>query len=80
MKLDKGDYVIRMQIRDDKKDNLDKLLDIPMLLNQKLSTAITLDVYNSYSQAVVGGKKAGVGHGLHSVTIPLYIAPLAADK
>lgn len=72
--------MIRMQIRDDKKDYLDKLLDIPMLLNQKLSTAITLDVYNSHSQAVIGGKKAAVGHALHSVTVPLYIAPLSADK
>lgn len=78
--MEKGDYVIRMQIRDDKKDNLDKLVDIPMLLNQKLSNPITLDVYNSYSQALVGGKKAGVGHSLNSVTLPFYIAPITPDK
>lgn len=78
--MDKGDYTIRMQIRDDKKEYLDKLLEIPMLLNQKLANPITLDVYNSHSQAVIGGKKAGIGHSLNSVTIPLYIAPLTPDK
>lgn len=78
--MDKGDYVIRIQIRDDKKDYLDKLLDIPMLLNQKLSNPITLDVYSSHSQAIIAGKKAAIGHALHSVTVPLYIAPLPADK
>lgn len=80
VKLDKGDYVIRMQIRDDKKENLDKLLDIPMLLNQKLGSNVVMDVYNSHSQAVVGGKRGGAPHSLYSTTVPLYIAPLPADK
>lgn len=81
VKLDKGDYVIRMHIRDDKKDYLDKLLDIPMLLNQKLPNTITLDVHSSHSQAVIGGKKSGgMGLALASVTVPFYIAPLTSDK
>lgn len=69
-----------MHIRHDKKDYLDKLADTPLLLNQKLPTPITLDVYNSHSQAVIGGKKAALGHALCSSTVPLYIAPLPADK
>lgn len=70
-----------MHVRDDKKENLEKLIDIPMLLNQKLSSAVTLDVYSSYSQAIVGGKKSGgVGLSLTSNTVPFYIAPLTSDK
>lgn len=81
VKLDKGDYVIRMHIRDDKKDYLDKLMDIPMLLNQKLPNTISLDVHSSHSLAVIGGKKSGVvGPALSSATVPFYIAPLNVDK
>lgn len=69
-----------MHIRHDKKDYLDKLADTPLLLNQKLPNPITLDVYNSHSQAVIGGKKAMFGHTICSSTVPLYIAPLSSDK
>lgn len=80
VKLEKGDYSIKLQIRHDKKEYLDKLVDTSILLNQKLPTAITLDVYGSHSQAIVGDKKAAFGHALSSCTVPLYIAPLASDK
>lgn len=69
-----------MHIRHDKKDYLEKMSDIPILINQKLSNPIVLDVYASYSQALIGGKKANFGHSLTSTTVPLYIAPLANDK
>ncbi|KRT78345.1 Peptidase, partial [Oryctes borbonicus] len=80
IKLSKGDYTIKLHIRHDKKDYLDKLADAPLLLNQKLTNPITLDVYSSHSQAVIGGKKAIFGHTLCSSTVPLYIAPLPSDK
>ncbi|XP_044257538.1 tripeptidyl-peptidase 2 isoform X2 [Tribolium madens] len=80
IKLEKGDYVIRLHVRHEKKEYLDKLTEIPLLLQQKLSNAITLDVYSSYSQAAIAGKKSNVSHGLHSTVIPFYIAPLPADK
>jgi tripeptidyl-peptidase-2 len=80
IKLEKGDYVIRLHVRHEKKEYLDKLSDVPLLLQQKLSNAINLDVYNSYLQAIVAGKKANVSHGLHSTVMPFYIAPLPADK
>ncbi|KAG5891542.1 hypothetical protein JTB14_028560 [Gonioctena quinquepunctata] len=81
IKLEKGDYSIRLQVRHDKKDHLEKINEAPLLLNQKLNNGITLDVYLSYSQALVGGKKAGITSNSNSfVTIPLYIAHLASDK
>lgn len=78
--MEKGDYTIKLQIRHDKKEYLDKLTDTSMLLNQKLPTAISLDVYSSHSQAIIGDKKAAFGHALSSCTLPLYIAPLSSDK
>lgn len=80
IKLEKGDYVIKLQVRHEKKDYLEKLLDTSVLLSQKLPSTISLDVYNSHSQAIIGDKKASFGHSLISCTVPLYIAALPADK
>lgn len=80
IKLDKGDYVIRLQVRHDRKDYLEKINDAPLLLHQKLSSAIQMDTYLSYSQALIGGKKASVVSNTSQTSVPLYIAPLAADK
>ncbi|KAL1492743.1 hypothetical protein ABEB36_010950 [Hypothenemus hampei] len=81
VKLERGDYVIRLQVRHDKKDHLEKINEAPLLLQQKLTNVVAMDVYLSYTQALIGGKKAGVTHNSNPYAIlPLYIAPLAADK
>ncbi|KAJ8975804.1 hypothetical protein NQ317_013735 [Molorchus minor] len=81
IKLEKGEYTVRLQIRHDRKDYLEKVNEAPLLLNQKLSNNIPMDVYLSYSQALVGGKKSGITHNSNPyAVIPLYIAPLTADK
>ncbi|RZC37164.1 tripeptidyl-peptidase 2 [Asbolus verrucosus] len=80
IKLEKGDYVIRLHVRHEKKEYLDKLSEVPLLLQQKLSSTISLDVYSSYSQAAISGKKTNVSHGLHSTVMPFYISPLPTDK
>lgn len=81
IKLEKGDYSVRLQVRHDKKDYLDKINEAPLLLLQKLNANITMDTYLSYSQALVGGKKTGVTNNSNPhVPIPLYIAPLAPEK
>ncbi|GJQ85876.1 hypothetical protein Trydic_g15333 [Trypoxylus dichotomus] len=80
IKLSKGDYAIKMHIRHDIKGYLDKLADMPLLLNQKLPNIITLDMYSSYSQAIIGDKKPIFSQTLSSSTVPLYIAPLLSSK
>ncbi|KAK5646152.1 hypothetical protein RI129_004616 [Pyrocoelia pectoralis] len=80
IKLEKGDYTIKLQVRHERKDYLDKLTDTCILLNQKLPSTITLDVYSSHSQAIIGDKKAAFGHTLNSCTVPLYISALTPDK
>ncbi|KAK9889317.1 hypothetical protein WA026_004596 [Henosepilachna vigintioctopunctata] len=80
VKLDKGDYVVRVQIRHEKREYLDKMCEYPILLQQKLGSTINVDVFSSYHHAITGGKKAGVSFTLNSVVLPFYIAPLSSDK
>ncbi|KAH1023665.1 hypothetical protein HUJ04_012827 [Dendroctonus ponderosae] len=81
VKLEKGEYTIRLQVRHDKRDYLEKITDASLLLQQKLASSIVMDVYLTYSQALIGGKKAGVTYNANPHTIvPFYIAPLASDK
>ncbi|KAG7205321.1 hypothetical protein KM043_007323 [Ampulex compressa] len=75
-KLEKGDYTLKMQVRHEKKDLLERLTDMTLLLNQKLSNSISLDVYASHSQAIIGGKKMVSGSIPAGHILPLYIAPL----
>ncbi|PSN55100.1 hypothetical protein C0J52_01886, partial [Blattella germanica] len=57
VKVEKGDYVLKLHVRHEKKDLLDKLVDQPLLLSQKLPAPVTLDVYASQTQATTNGKK-----------------------
>ncbi|XP_067010836.2 tripeptidyl-peptidase 2 [Anabrus simplex] len=80
VKLEKGDYVIRMHVRHERKELLDKMTDLTLLLSQKLPATISLDIYASQTQATTQGKKM-VGATLPPGHIlPFYIAPLASDK
>ncbi|XP_012257165.2 tripeptidyl-peptidase 2 [Athalia rosae] len=79
-KMEKGDYTLKMHVRHEKKDLLEKLTDMTILLSQKLSSPINLDVFASHSQAIIGGKKmmgATIPPGL---SLPLYIAPIANES
>ncbi len=79
-KLDKGDYVLRLHVRHEKKELLDKLVDLPVLVSQKLATALTLDVYSTHSQAILQGKKLTSMTLQKGLPVPIYIAQLQADK
>lgn len=70
-----------MHVRHDKKDLLEKLSDLPMLISQKLSTPISLDVYAHLSQALVNGKKMGsILLYPDGCIMPIYIAPLNNER
>lgn len=80
IKLSKGDYVIRLQVRHEKKDLLEKLNEATLTAAFKLSSSINLDIYSSYKAAVLGEKKAtscSIGAGK---TLPLYVAPISNEK
>jgi tripeptidyl-peptidase-2 len=79
-KVEKGDYVLKLHVRHERKDLLDKMLDQPLLLSQKLPAALTLDVYASQTQATTGGKKMTGAILPQGHIVPFYIAPLTNDK
>lgn len=79
-KLEKGDYSLKLHVRHEKKDLLDKLTEMPVLLSYKLSNPINLDVYASQSQALIGGKKMIAASVAPGHTLPLYIAPMSNES
>lgn len=81
VKVEKGDYVLKLHVRHEKKDILEKLSDLPLLIAQKLSNTINMDVYASQSEAMICGKKISraILPGSDQMT-PVYIGPLASEK
>ncbi|XP_006813380.1 tripeptidyl-peptidase 2-like, partial [Saccoglossus kowalevskii] len=80
LKLDKGDYTIRMQIRHEKKEALDKLKDLLLLIEQKLSSTISLDVYTTMNGALTGKHKFGTQKLCPGAMTACFIPPLSEDK
>ncbi|XP_050475739.1 tripeptidyl-peptidase 2 isoform X1 [Bombus huntii] len=79
-KLEKGDYTLKIHVRHEKKDLLDRLTEMPFLLSHTLSNPISLDVYASQSQAIIGGKKMIAASVPPGHILPLYIAPLSNEN
>lgn len=79
-KLNKGDYVIRVQVRQEKKDFLEKLNEATLTASFKLATPINLDVYASYRAALLAEKKISSCVIGAARTVPLYVAPLSNEK
>lgn len=80
-KLDKGDYVIKLQVRHEKKELLDKVNEAVMQVSFKLANALNLDIYKTFNNAIVANnKKITSLPMIASITKPVYIAPIAADK
>lgn len=51
-----------------------------ILIGQKLSTPITLDVYSTHGQALVQGKKLNSLMLHKGAVVPIYVSPLSSDK
>lgn len=79
-KLEKGDYVIKLQVRHEKKDLLEKVNEAVMLASFKLSSSLNMDVYKTFSNAVLGSKKITTLPMAGSLAKPIYLAPLPAEK
>lgn len=81
VKLEKGDYVVKQQVRHDRKDLLEKLTDMPMLLSQKLANCINIDVFTTSNNATFGKKfKSLTLVGRSSTVVPIYLGCVANDK
>ncbi len=49
-KVDKEDYTLKVHVRSENRQALDKLTDLPLMLSTKLTNSVTMDVYGSFDQ------------------------------
>ena len=54
--LKKGDYTIRLQLRHDDAVLLDKMKDVPVVVERKLKEPLTVSVYATVRDAIKGAK------------------------
>ncbi|XP_013068571.2 tripeptidyl-peptidase 2-like isoform X1 [Biomphalaria glabrata] len=80
VKLEKNDFTILLHIRHEKRDMLEKLKDLVLLVKMKLHSPIALDLYSNWQAAITSGKK------LSSFTLqkgsrqPIFVSQLPEDK
>ena len=80
LKLEKGDYIAKVNIRQEKKELVERFADRPLLVSSKLSSPVSLDVYSNHPNAQSGGKKM-TSATLHPGHVtPVYVAPTATEK
>ncbi|KFB50300.1 AGAP004870-PA-like protein [Anopheles sinensis] len=79
-KLEKGDYTIRLQVRHEKKELLEKLTEANMIVNFKLASSLSVDVYKSYNQVLLSGKKLTSCSLPAGTCRPIYLAPITSEK
>lgn len=81
VKADKDDYSIKVFIRHDKKEMLDKMVDLPMTIASKLSSPLTVDIYGSQNQAMISGKKCSNLNINKGASVPIFLtAPSVNEK
>ncbi|XP_045597102.1 tripeptidyl-peptidase 2 isoform X2 [Procambarus clarkii] len=81
IKLEKGDYSIRLHVRHERPDLLEKLSDLPLTVLTKLAQEVKLDVYTSLNAAMTSGKKAQPITLKSGTSQPIYLtAPSLSDK
>ncbi|CAH1781843.1 unnamed protein product [Owenia fusiformis] len=79
-KVEKGDYVLKLQVRHEKRDMLEKLKDTVVLLHNKLGSTISVESHSSHNGAVTGTKKTGSVTLTKGSTVPMFLAPIPEDK
>lgn len=81
VKLAKGDYTIRLQVRHEKRDLLEKITDINMVALFKMSTVVTMDIHEHYTYTLVGGGPKLMPQQMHPSQPKVYfIATLPTEK
>ncbi|CAG9796314.1 unnamed protein product [Diatraea saccharalis] len=80
VKLEKGEYVLKLNVRHESRSLLEKLQELPVLIQQRLPQPLTLDVYCSQHQALIGGKKFSSASLSSGSVMPLYFTAVPSDK
>lgn len=80
-KLDKGDYTIKLQVRHEKKDLLEKVNETVLQASFKMANSLNLDIYKSFNNAVIANNKKITSFPMTGgSTKPIFVAPLATEK
>lgn len=80
-KLDKGEYTVKLQVRHEKKDLLEKINEAIMLATFKLASSVSLDIYKTFNNAITANNKKITSLPMEAeLPKPIYIAPLSAEK
>uniref|UniRef100_A0A915EHM6 Tripeptidyl peptidase II Ig-like domain-containing protein n=1 Tax=Ditylenchus dipsaci TaxID=166011 RepID=A0A915EHM6_9BILA len=81
VKLDKGDYCVKIQLRHKDEKLLEKFRDILLVVQHKLASSIQMDVYSSVAGALTGDGKKVSKQGIRpGQTCTCYVSPIAEDK
>ncbi|KAJ8030831.1 Tripeptidyl-peptidase 2 [Holothuria leucospilota] len=80
LKLDKGDYTLKLQVRHEKKDMLERLKEMVILIDQKLSSSLSVDVYSTHAAAIAGKNKISSISLQPGTSVPIFIPPIPDDK
>lgn len=80
-KLEKGEYTIILQVRHEKREALERLREMTILLHHKLPQPLSLDIYSSWQNALAATKKIVSALTLTKGSVtPLFITTLPEDK
>lgn len=79
-KLEKGEYTIKLQLRHEKRDLLEKLYEANMVALFRLSNAISMDFYDHYNNCLTSRRKFTSCVLKDSIPKVLYLAPLPQEK
>lgn len=80
VKLEKGEYVLRLQVRHERRDLLEKVAEATMLATFKLATPITMEACVSHRNAVHATKRFHLVTVARNTVRPIYLVPLTYDK
>jgi tripeptidyl-peptidase-2 len=79
--LDKGDYLIKLHVRHEKMEMVEKLKDITLNLRHNLPSSLSQDIYTSYAGLLKGtGKKNGAERIPKGTDTSFFLYPIADDK
>ena len=71
--MEKGDFTIKLQIRHESVPLVEKLSEIPIQIQHKLEKSVSLNVYDSYRNAINDGKKFSAKTLEPHSQIPFYV-------